>query len=252
MITIGLSNILGKIMKKRILSIIIFLYFTTVLYADIPTWFIAMRDAILEQELSSNGILPIYSTAKSEAEAITSNVERYIMLARIENLMGQAYQRERRNDEAAAYFERGEAFAQSAHRLQQSSETWYVQAESLALLLSVRGFAFQVANGMRFMNMINRAISLDPSNFEAIYLSASSNIFANPPFRNLRKARNLLGEILENNFADMPKDVRFNVYYAMGVIYQIQRNRNEARIWFERALSLYPTNKDTQNRLGEL
>ena len=157
-----------------------------------------------------------------------------------------------RNTEAASYFERAESFAQSANRLQQTSETLYILSESIALLMDVKRFAFQVANGMRFMNNINRAISLDPANYEAKYLLAASSIFADPPFRNLRRGQSRLEEIMENHNEQMSKDVRFNVYYAMGVVNQKQRKPADTRIWFERALSLYPTNKDVQNRLGEL
>ena len=239
-------------MKKKIFSIMVLTIFTAVLYADAPAWFIPLRDAVYEQGLASNEVLPIYNRVKSEAEAISSEVERYIILARIENLMGQIYQWEGRNTEAAAYYEQGESYAQSALNLQHTSEAWYVHAESIALQCDVKGFAYQVANGMRFVNSANRAINFDPHNAAAKYLLAAMYAFPNPPFRNLRRAQNQLEEIIKNDNEYMSKDTRFNVYYAMGVVNQKQRKPTDARIWFERALSLYPTNKDVQNRLGEL
>lgn len=237
--------------KASILSILLFSILTTVLYADAPAWFIPLRDAIIAQELSSSEILPIYTAAKTQAEAITSEFDRFIMLARIENLMGQVYQREGRDTEAIAYYERGESFAQSALNLQRASEAYYILSESIALLLSSRGFLYQVANGMRFTNSVNRAIALDPDNFEAKYLLASSYAYSPLPFRNLRRAATLLEEIIDNARSLSP-DLRFNVYYTMGIVRQKQRRPAEARTWFERALALYPTNKDVQNSLGEL
>ena len=124
--------------------------------------------------------------------------------------------------------------------------------KSISLLCGIRGFGYQVANGQRFINNANRAININQNNFEAKYLLAASNAFADPPFRNLGRAKKLLEEILENINEETAKNIRFNVYYAMGVVFQKQRQPAEARTWFNRALTLYPTNIDVQNRLREI
>ncbi|MDR0442897.1 MAG: tetratricopeptide repeat protein [Treponema sp.] len=238
-------------MNKVKMMCIIGLVSASVLYAEAPAWFIPLRDAVLEQVLSSSEVLPLYETAKAQAESIVSKNERNVMLARCENIMGQVYQREGQKTEAGAYYGRGETFAKSAIEEQPTSEAYYVLAESIACLCDVKGFGYQVANGMRFINNANKAISLDPNNVEAKYLLVASNAFANPPFRNLSKAKKLLDEILENE-ETLPNDVRFNVYYALGIVHQKEKKPNDARAWFELALSLYPTNKDAQKSLKEI
>ena len=174
------------------------------------------------------------------------------MLARCENLMGQIYQWEGDTTQAGNYYKRGESFAKSALDIQHTSEGYYVLAESIGLLCNVKGLGYQMANGMRFMYVANRAISLDPHNAAAKYLLAAMYAFPNPPFRNLILARQRLEKIIDTDDEYMPPDVRFNVYYALGFVSQKQNRPEDARFWFDNALALYPANKDVQNRLGEI
>jgi tetratricopeptide (TPR) repeat protein len=231
---------------------LVLLLITSALFAEEPVWFIKLRDVVFEQYLSSNEVMHIYITAKDKAEAINSETEKLVMLARCENLMGQVYEREGQKSKAAAHYEQGESFAQSALAIQQTTDSYYVMAESIALQCNVKGLGYQMLNGMRFINNANNAISLNKHNTAAKYLLAAMYAFPNPPFRDLNKAKRTLDGILENDNEHMKKDVRFNVYYAMGVVYQKQKKPDDARYWFNMALTLYPTNKDAQNRLEEI
>jgi tetratricopeptide (TPR) repeat protein len=222
------------------------------LCAEEPVWFIELRDAVLEQQLLCNEVMHIYSIAKNKAEAIDSETEKLVMLARCENLMGQMYQREGQNAEAITHYERGEKYAQSALEIQPSSDGYYTMAESISLQCDIKGLAYQMSNGMRFINNANKAISLNKHNTAAKYLLAAMYAFPHPPFRNLNKAKKALDDIVENDNEFMTKDVRFNVWYAMGVVYQKQKKTEDARYWLNMALTLYPSNKDVQNCLEEI
>jgi len=242
---------------KRLCIFCLLILLTSALFAETSSflsqeWFINLRDAVYEQRLSSNEVLSIYTVAKNQAEIITQDVQKYIMLARCENLMGMAYQKEGINSEAIAHYERSEYYAKSALNIQATSDAHYALAESISLQCDIKGFSYQIANGMRFVNSANNAISLNQNNTEARYLLAAMYAFPNPPFRNLNRAKRTLEEIIENHNEYMSNDVRFNVYYAMGVVFQKQRQPVEARTWFNRALILYPTNIDVQNRLKEI
>ena len=238
--------------KMKVGITCLLLIMTSTLFADSPVWFTNLRDAVYEQRLSSNEVASIYTTAKTQAQTIASEAEKFVMLARIENLMGMVYQREGQNNEARVYYERGENYANLALAAQRTSDGFFVLAESISLLCGIRGFGYQVANGQRFINNANRAINLNQNNFEAKYLLAASDAFADPPFRNLGRAKRRLDEILENINESTPKNIRFNVYYAMGIVFQKQRQPVDARYWFNKALTLYPTNIDVRNRLGEI
>jgi tetratricopeptide (TPR) repeat protein len=252
-IIIKATYFLGEIMKKKIIMGIMFQFtLTAVLFAEAPAWFISLRDAVFEQKLSGSEILPIYVAAKDHTEGIFSEVDKYIMHARCENLMGQIYQWEGDNTQAGNYYKRGESFANSAIDIQPTSEGYYVLAESIALLCNVKGLGYQMANGMRFMTIANMAISRDPHNAAAKYLLAAMYAFPDPPFRNLRIARQRLEKIIDNDNEYMSPDIRFNVYYALGFVNQKQNRLVDARYWFHKASALYPTNKDVQNRLGEI
>jgi len=238
--------------NKKKYSVCLLLLITCKLWAEAPEWFIPLRDAVYEQQLSGGENLSIYTSVKQQAENIASEVERYIIFAKCENLMGQAYQREGKNTDAVTHYERGESYSKLALGKQPTSEGYYVLAESISLLCDLKGFGYQVKNGQRFIDNANKAISLDPHNAAAKYLLAAMYAFPNPPFRNLTKAKQRLEDILNNDNEYMPKDVCFKVYYALGVVYQKENKPNDAKSWFEKALLLYPTNKDVKNRLKEI
>jgi tetratricopeptide (TPR) repeat protein len=242
--------------KNMTIACVLFLLVTG-LFAEAPSpsravWFIQLRDAVYEQELSSSEVLPIFTTARAQAETIVSEHERYIMFARCENLMGQVYAREGEKNEAAAYYKRGESFAKSALKIETSSEALTMQAESIGLLCNIKGLGYQMANGVRFLGIVNSAINRAPDNYEAINLLAACYAFPDPPFHNLNRAKKLLNDILENDNENIHKEVRFNAYYAMGVVCQRQKRFDDAMVWFTKASAIYPTNNDVQQRLKEI
>ena len=109
--------------------------------------------------------------------------------------------------------------------------------------------AFAMANGLDVERFARNALNLDPRNAAAQIMIAARWIYAPAPFNNFRRGIDMMSVIPQQS--NMDKDDRFNVYVAIGYAHIQQRKLNDARIWLERALEVYPTNRFARNLLNQ-
>ena len=218
---------------------------------SLPDWFIPLREAIYEQKLSANEILPLYRRTEQRAETVLSGAALYTMLARCEYMMGRAYQYEERNAEAAIRYEEGMSWAQKSLDINPSAEAWQMLAENISQSCAVRPVSWAMANGLKVEQYAKNALKLDSRNAAAQYMIAARWVFAPAPFNNFRRGIQMMEEIANTNNAGMQKDDRFNVYSAVGYAYFQQKKYTEARAWFLKSLEVYPTNKYVRSLLEQ-
>lgn len=208
----------------------------------LPDWFIPLREAAYEHQLTADEILPLYRQVYGTARESLSGAPMYVMLSRTEYMMGRAFQFEERNREAAVHFEAGMDFAQRALDIQASSEGWQMLGENLSQLIAVRASnTFAMANGLRVGRYAQNALDLNSRNAAAQIMIAARWVYAPAPFNNLRRGLEMMKAIPYNS--DMEKDDMFNVYVAIGFAYLQQRRPALARPWLLKALEVYPTNR---------
>ncbi|AEF81383.1 tetratricopeptide repeat protein [Leadbettera azotonutricia] len=218
----------------------------------LPGWFIELREAVYEQELNSAGIAPLYATAKEQAQKELSGPGLWLMLSRCEYMMGRSFEYEDKKDEAAACYEQGMVQAQAALNAQASSEGWRMLAENLAYLCRVRPFSYAMAHGLKVERHADKALELNKQNAAALYLIAARYVFAPSTFNNYKKGFRLLEEIISGYDQGLEKDDRFNVYSAMGYVCIGLEKKEEALVWLQKALELYPTNKYALGMVDQL
>ena len=218
---------------------------------SLPYWFIPLREAVYEQQLTANQITPLFLQVSGRARVELSGADLYVMLSRAEYMMGRAFHFEERNREAVNHYSEGMQFAERALAIQPSSEAWQMLAENLSQLISARSSTtFAMANGLRVERYARNALALNSRNAAAQYMIAARWIFAPSPFNNLRRGLTMMRDILTEG--DMYKDDRFNVYSAIGFAYIQLRRPADARPWLEMALQVYPTNQFAQSLLARL
>jgi tetratricopeptide (TPR) repeat protein len=216
----------------------------------LPDWFIPLRDAIYEQNLTADEILPLYRRARETADSSLSGPARYVMLSRCEYMMGRAYQYEERKTEAAARYAEGMNWAEKAVKEQPSAEAWRMRAENLSQSCVVRSAAYAMANGLDVAKWANNALALNKRNAAAQHLIAARWVYAPSPFNNYRKGIEMMTAILSES--DPEKDDLFNIYSAIGYAYIQQKKYAEARPWLIKSLEVYPSNKYIQSLLSKL
>ena len=209
--------------------------------AALPDWFLPLREAVYEQQLSADQIFPIYQNISKIAQENLSGEALNVMLSRSEYMMGRAYQFEGRNQEAADRYSEGIVFAEKALDIRKSAEAWQMLAENISQSCAVRGTAYAMANGLKVERYSKNALALNKRNAAAQYMIAARWVYAPAPFHNYRRGIDMMTAILTEG--DMDKDDRFNVYSAIGYALIQQKKHTDARPWIQRALEIYPTNK---------
>jgi len=213
----------------------------------LPEWFIPLREAIYEQQLTADEIAALYRDASNRANASLSGASRYIMLSRCEYMMGRAYQYEDKKDEAAAHYSEGITWAEKALEAQASAEAWQMLAENISQSCAVRSVSYAMSNGLKVEKYAKNALAIDSKNAAAQIMIAARWVYAPSPFHNYRKGIEMMSAIPDES--NMEKDDMFNVYSAIGYAYLQQKKYTEARVWLLKSLEVYPANKYVQTLL---
>ncbi|MDR2797146.1 MAG: tetratricopeptide repeat protein [Treponema sp.] len=222
----------------------------TLLYGDsLPSWFIPLRDAVYEQNLSADALVSLYKQTIQETEKNLSGQSRYLMLSRCAYMLGRAYQYEGRKEEAAAQYEQGITWATTALQEGDTTEGWQMLAEHISQSCAVRPVSYALANGGKVASYAKKALELDTRNGAALYMIAARYVYAPAPFNNYKRGIQMMQDIIHKPDVILQKDDRFNVYTAIGYAYYQQKQYMEAQPWFQKALSVYPTNQFVQSML---
>jgi len=216
----------------------------------LPEWYIPLREAVYEQVLPADSVYQTYYNVSTRAKTSLTGYEQNMILSRCEYMMGRAYLFEERKNEASAHFESGMDYAQKALDIHETAEAWVMLSENLSQNIASRSVFYAMANGLNVEKFAKNALSISPRNAAAQYLIAARWVYAPSPFNNLRRGIEMMTAIQTDG--DMGKDDMFNVYSAIGYAYIQQRNHTQARIWLNRSLEIYPTNKYVRSLLTDL
>jgi len=231
--------------------LILFLLSAVPSFGDsVPDWFIPLRDAIYEQQLSADEVVPLYRSVSDMARRSLSGSAQYIMLSRCEYMMGRAYQYEERKNEAASHYTEGISWAEKALAERASAQAYQMLAENISQSCAVRSVAYAMANGLKVERYSKNALDIDSRNGAARIMIASRWVYAPTPFHNYKRGIEMM-QVIPNE-CNMDRDDMFNVYLAVGYAYMQQRNSSQARAWITRALEVYPTNKYAKSLLAGL
>jgi len=220
---------------------------------NLPDWFVPLREAVYEQQLKADEILPLYQKTRDKASVSLSGAALYVMLSRCDYMMGRAYQYEERKNEAALCYSEGMNWAEKAVEQNATAAAgataWQMLAENLSQSCAVRPASYAIANGLKVEKYAKNALALDSRNAAAQIMIAARWVYAPAPFHNYNKGIQMMNAILGEG--DMDKDDRFNVYSAIGYAYVQQKKYADARPWLQKSLEIYPTNKYVQTLLAK-
>jgi len=214
------------------------------LYAEqLPDSFYLFRDAVYAQNTGTVQIMRLYTAARQDIEKIYSSADLFRAFSRCAYLVGVSFQTEGKKNEAAAFYEQGIAWAEDSIALCPTSEGYQYLAANIALSCWVKPLSYALANIDRIEENAQKALDLDSQNLAVRYVIAAKYIQAPWPVGNLKKGANLLEEITKKNIDSLEKEDIFNIYLGMAVVCQKEKKNEEAGIWYNKALALYPTNK---------
>jgi tetratricopeptide (TPR) repeat protein len=229
-------------MRKDPVLLFILLFLIAHLHAQpFPESFCEFRDAVYSQDTQLRETMRLYTMAKQDIERECAGADLYRSLSRCEYLMGLSFLTEGKKDEAAAFFEQGIAYAEESLAIQPESEAYRLLGTNISFLCEIRR-SYGFVNFSKIRENAQKALDLNPDNLTARYLIAAAYVAAPWPFGNTRRGAALLEEILRQDIGGMEKEDRFNLYLMLEAACVKQKKTQEARIWHEKAASLYPTN----------
>jgi tetratricopeptide (TPR) repeat protein len=217
----------------------------------LPSSFYAFRDAVYMQNASAVQIVRLYTAAREEIEQTLAGANRYIALSRCAYLAGVTFQAEGRKAEAAAYYDQGIAWAEDSLSLMPTSEGYQYLAANIALACWVRPRSYALAHIGKVEANAEKALDIDRQNLAARYIIAAKYLQAPWPVGNMKKGASLLREIIEQDMNSLEKEDMVNIYLAMAVVCQNEKKTDEERIWEEKALALYSTNRFRETLLRQ-
>jgi tetratricopeptide (TPR) repeat protein len=237
-----------SINKMRALSLFLLLLAVPLYSYEAPDWFIPLREAIYEQNLSAGEIVPLYHTIKTQAEKSLSGAARYITLSRCEYMIGRAYQFEEKSELAIQHYDAGMNWAEKAVAEEESAAAWQMLAENLSQSCAVRPPSYALAHGLKVEKYSKNALAFNKRNAAAQFMIAARWVYAPAPFHNYKKGIEMMEAIIKE--ADVQKDDEFNIYSSIGYAYIQQKKYSEAKYWLHKSLDLYPSNKYVQKLLN--
>jgi tetratricopeptide (TPR) repeat protein len=202
-----------------------------------------LRDAVYNQSVSIEAIESLYHDA--EATVRTSPLdkkEELYWLSLIEYMVGRAYRNQNGKEPATRHYEAGLACVQESLERGEYSEGYRLMSEILGQMCVVRSVGFVLRNGYKVHGYAQKAIELDPRNGKAHIIIASSRIyptaaFGGNPEEGIERMKRAL------TMPDIEKDDLFNIYSGIGIGYSKLDKPQQAAIWLEKALTLYPNNR---------
>jgi len=210
---------------------------------DLPDYYTQLRDALFNQDLTSQDISGLYTTAEQQANSNLTGIDLNVMLSRCENIMARALLYEQKKDAADPYLVKGMDYAQKSLDQQPTSEGWRMLAENLSQLCTIRSYAWVMRNGLNVEKYSKNALALDAGNTGAQYMIAAKYVYAPAPFHNYKKGIQMMQDILNNFDSRLMKDDRFNVVSSIGYALVQQKKNADAKPWLQKALVIYPDNK---------
>ena len=240
-------------MEKKILWCILMTASLNVFAAEswrdrLPSWLLALRDAVYEQKMGTEAVYSVYSTAKSRAETELSGVEKLNALSLCEYFMGRTYQYYKQDSRALSSYEGGLALAERSLKEKETSDGWVLRSNNLAQIITLKNWTYAMAHGLDVAKFAENALKINSRNATARYIIASRWVYAPQPFHDIPKGISLMKEIISGNY-ELQKDDLFNVYSSLAYAYLRDKNKTEARTWIEKALTIYPSNKYVSQEL---
>jgi tetratricopeptide (TPR) repeat protein len=211
-----------------------------------PDWFTPLRDAVYGSAGDAAYIARLEGEVEELAKQKLSGTELFNMLSHCEFLIAKTYLTEKNYEQAERHFQRGFDYADSSVKDNPTAEGYRMMAENISQLCTLRSTAWVIANGLKVEQYAKKGLKYDKRNAACSFLIAARWVYAPAPFHNINKGINEMKNILSGSY-DLQKEDYFNVYYSIAYAYNRGKKPDEAKSWLEKALAIYPENKDALN-----
>ncbi|MDR0409101.1 MAG: hypothetical protein LBH18_01690 [Spirochaetaceae bacterium] len=228
---------------KYIMLLTLSLSALTLSAKPLPEWAEPLRDTVYSGTDNSADIEKLGEETEDRAKMELGGAELFNMLSYCKFLIAKSYMNEKNDDEAMKNFQSGLDYADMSVKIEPTAEGYRMMAENISQLCTLNSTAWVIANGLKVESYAKKGLKYDKKNAACAYLIAARWIYAPAPFDNIKKGITQMEQILSNSY-ERRKDDLFNVYYSIAYAYNRVKQPDKAKVWLEKALSVYPDNKN--------
>lgn len=159
---------------------------------------------------------------------------------------------EPKNKQAARYFDQTIELCKQALKLKKGTDAYSLLCNGISANCTAKNSAYIIRNGIKVSTYSKKSAAIDFSNGTAHYLGNCQNIYAPAPFCNLEEGVNKMKNYLDNCYINIEKFDRFYILSAIGFGYQRLGKIDEAVLWYEKSLEIYPENYSINRTLKKI
>jgi len=204
----------------------------------------ALRDAVY------NGAQPgeVEKTAQSLIEETKTQplgeIDRFLILARIEYLLGRSWNEAGDKKKAILHFEAAMDKAQRSMASGEEPAGVMALTKPLSELCLLKNMGFLIANGPKISQNAKKVLAAEPGHPGALSILAGAKAYPPAIFGgNPKEAIEEMETLLKARDEGFEKDELFDIRTCVATALMKLDRKDEARFWFEAALELYPGNK---------
>lgn len=159
---------------------------------------------------------------------------------------------ETKNKQAAKYFDQSIDLGKEALKIQKGTDAYALLCNGISANCIAKNSAYIIANGLKVNTYAKKAVTQDYSNGTAHYLGSCQNIYAPAPFCKLKDGMSKMDMYLSVPYIHKEKFDVFNILSAIGYCHQRMGNIDEAILWYEKSLEIYPDNVSVNRLLKKI
>lgn len=146
--------------------------------------------------------------------------------------------------EAQVYFDNSMAHAQKAMNMHgaNSPDAMVIYTQSLSANCTVRSTSYVLGHGLKIGATAKKALKADPLNATGCFSLHAQDVYAPGIFGNANRGRKMMMSYLENEELVGEKFDKFNFTCAIAYTYYRQNKFEEAKVWYNKCLELFPKN----------
>ncbi|MDR1257331.1 MAG: hypothetical protein LBJ86_06250 [Spirochaetaceae bacterium] len=210
---------------------------------NLPDRIAEFRDAVYTWAGDAAYLARLGSETQEWAKRELSETELFNALSFCEYLTGRAYQNEGNEAEAIRHYQNGLDIASAYVKKTPTADGYRMMAENISKLCTLKSTAWVIANGTKVASYSKKGLGYDPRNAACAYMIAARWVYAPTILSNINKGIKDMKDILSGKY-DLQKDDYFNVCYSLAYAYNRNKQPDEVKPWLEKALSVYPENRD--------
>lgn len=176
-----------------------------------------------------------------------------ILRSEIEYLVARSWNEAGEKKKAITLFDSAIAHAEASLARSETARGLLALTRATAEVCLLKDMIYLMNNGPKISRYAKRILELDPGNPGASLILASSKAYPPAIFGgNPREAIESVGALLASGADRFEKDQKFDAMTCLGTACDKLGRKDEAKLWFGRALELYPGNNYARTMLVQV